>query len=90
MRKREFAKVVAEKTGLSLAKANDLVAIVFEEIGVALINGDEVIIGGFGKFYAKKMPERTWKNLKTGGSVLVPSMSYPRFRYSPIFKDLLV
>ena len=62
MNKWEMADRLAVGTGLNKAEARDAVDGVFEAIGEALANGDEVRIAGFGTFSVKSRPARTGRN----------------------------
>ena len=53
MNKREMADRLAVGTGLDTAAARDAVDGVFEAIGEALANGDDVRIAAFGTFSVK-------------------------------------
>lgn len=50
MNRKEFVKEVSKRKGLSQIRAYISVNAVMDTIRVALLNGDEVEIGGFGTF----------------------------------------
>jgi integration host factor subunit beta len=52
----------------------------FEEIAVALSNGDRVELRGFGAFSVKKREARIGRNPRTGESVPVPEKHVPFFK----------
>ena len=59
MNKGQMADRLAARTGLNEAAARDAVDGVFETIGEALANGEEVRIAGFGSFGTRSRPART-------------------------------
>lgn len=54
---------------------NDFVRVMIE----ALARGDEVRLQGFGTFCVKETQEHTYQDKKTGETVSIPSIKYPRF-----------
>ena len=50
MNRKEFVKEVSKRKGLSKTRAYRSVNAVMDTIRMALLNGDEVEIGGFGTF----------------------------------------
>ncbi len=85
--KRNLAESVAEQTGLSLNKANQVVTTVFNTVAEAMKNGDTVEILGFGKFYKKEVSARTAMNLATKEKIQVPAHGAPAFKASKGLKD---
>ena len=59
MNKGQMADRLAARTGLNKAAARDAVDGVFETIGEALANGEEVRIAGFGSFGTRSRPARS-------------------------------
>ena len=57
-----------------------IVSSLFEEIAVALSNGDRVELRGFGAFSVKKREARMGRNPRTGESVPVPEKHVPFFK----------
>jgi integration host factor subunit beta len=57
-----------------------IVSSLFEEIAVALSNGDRVELRGFGAFSVKKREARIGRNPRTGESVPVPEKHVPFFK----------
>lgn len=67
----EIADNLIQKLDLTKREAKDLVESFFEEIRVALENGDEVKLSGFGNFQSRDKKSRPGRNPKTGESVAV-------------------
>ena len=62
MKKSDIAGRVADRIGLSQSAAGNAVEAVFEAVGEALANGEEVRIAGFGTFGTRNRPARTGRN----------------------------
>lgn len=67
----ELADSLIEKHNLNKRDAKALVESFFEEIRVALENGKEVKLSGFGNFELRDKASRPGRNPKTGESVPV-------------------
>ncbi len=89
MNKTELVRVVADKTGVTLAAAGDAVNAVFEAVTDALVNGEEVAILGFGTFKVNERAARTARNPQTGAMVEVEASKAPAFKASKALKDKL-
>ena len=63
--------------GLNKAAARDVVDGVFEVIGEAPANGDEVRIAGFGTFSVKRRPGRTGRHSRTDEAISVSASKSP-------------
>ena len=57
--------------GLNLREAKAIVEIFFEEIRLALENGEEVKLSGFGNFLLRDKKSRPGRNPKTGEDVII-------------------
>ena len=64
---------------------------VFETIGEALANGEEVRIAGFGSFGHQEPagPYRTGRNPRTGEPVSISASKSPSFKAGTTLKDSL-
>ena len=69
MKKSDTAGRVADRIGLSRSAAGNAVDAVFEPVGEALVDGEEVMIGGFGTFTTKSRPARIGRSPRTGESL---------------------
>ena len=87
MVKREFIDVVAEKTGMSKKAAGESVNAVLETLTETLAKGETIQFPGFGTFYVADVPERTTRNPRTGGEVVVPAHKAPKFKFGKGVKD---
>ena len=80
MDKADAGDRLAGRLGLSKAVAKDAVDGVFEAIGEALTNGEEVQIAGFGTFGARNRTARTGRNPQTGEVLSIPASKTPSFK----------
>ena len=80
MNRTELGERLAVRTGMTKAAAKDAVDGMFEVIGEALANGEDVRILGFGTFATRERPARTARNPRTGENVSVPASTVPVFK----------
>ena len=79
MNKMELVQQAAEKLGLPLQEVRNSLDVFLGVIGSELKKGGEVTITDFGRFYTKKMPQRTVK-LPDGRSSVVLERENVKFR----------
>ena len=87
MNKAEIGDHLAGRLGLSKAVAKDAVDGVFEAIGEALTNGEEVRLAGFGTFAARSRAARTGRNPQTGEVLSIPASKTPSFKAGKALRD---
>ena len=80
MVKSELIEKLAERTGITLFKAEELVDLLFGTITETLCQGGRVEIRGFGAFSVKDYKSYTGRNPKTGDEVHVPAKKLPVWR----------
>jgi DNA-binding protein HU-beta len=85
----ELTSAVSAKTGLSKTDAEAIVRQVFDEIAIALKNGEEVKIANFGSFEKKVRAARTGRNPITGETISIPATNQVGFKASKHLKDSL-
>ena len=85
MNKSQIADRLAGRMGVS----KPAVDAVFETIGEALAEHEEVRIAGFGMFATKHRPARTSRNPRTGETVSIPALAAPAFRAGKALKDAM-
>jgi DNA-binding protein HU-beta len=71
---------VAEMNDLSKADAENAVLAVFDTIKGALLEGNDVQVHGFGKFFVKDVPARQAHNPKTGEKIQVEATKKMGFK----------
>ena len=67
--KAELAEILFERVGLNKSEAKEMVEAFFEEIRLALEQGENVKISGFGNFELRTKSERPGRNPKTGEEI---------------------
>jgi nucleoid DNA-binding protein len=80
MRKSEIVRLIADKTGLTQVKAEDVVDVIFDEIKATLSQGEEVILRRFGTFSVRAKQARQGRNPKTGEPSEISARHVVRFR----------
>lgn|SRR5574340_868600 len=87
--KAELADMLFEKVGLNKREAKDMVESFFEEVRVALENGDGVKLSGFGNFELRNKPQRPGRNPKTGEEIPITARRVVTFHASQKLKVLV-
>lgn len=93
MTKDEFAAKLAGNTGLTKAKAGEVIDAVFATdsgrgiIAVELDAGRDFTVTGFGTFGTRFRKARMGRNPQTGAAIQIPSMTVPTFRAGKGLKD---
>ena len=80
MVKSELVVKLAERAGITMFKAEELVDLFFNNISSALAKGGRVEIRGFGAFSVKEYKSYVGRNPKTGSEVKVPPKKLPVWR----------
>lgn len=78
--KADMAEMLYEELGLNKREAKELVEIFFEEIRVALENGSNVKLSGFGNFILRDKSQRPGRNPKTGEEIPISARRVVTFR----------
>ena len=89
MNNSDLAEAIATDHDLSKTDARKIVDAVFEAIGNAAANGDEVSLNGFGKFKVKDSPEREGRNPATGEAITIKASKKLTFTVAKAVKDKL-
>jgi nucleoid DNA-binding protein len=87
MRKADIARRIAEATGLTQVKAEDVVDAILDEIKCTLQQGDAVILRRFGSFEGRDKGVRLGRNPKTGQAATISARRVVRFKSGTPFKD---
>ena len=86
MTKTGLAAAIAEKSGLSRKDATNALAAFTDVVTAALLNGEKIIITGFGSFEVAERAERQGRNPKTGETMLIQASKSPKFRAGKALK----
>ena len=95
MNKAELVEKVAERTGVSVRDARNLVDAIFDPdpkiglIAAELVAGEKVAISGFGTFEARGRKARSGRNPHTGESLDIPATRAPAFKAGKPLKESL-
>ena len=82
MERGEVARRVAARTGLDQLASLAAVDMVFEVVGEALAQGEDVTIVGFGRFTTRRRMARSGRNPRTGEVLEIPEATVPAFKAS--------
>jgi integration host factor subunit beta len=82
-------KIADENPNLFHRDIERLVALVFDEISLALVRGDRVELRGFGAFSVKHRPSRVGRNPRTGDPVPIEEKFSPFFKPGKELRDRL-
>jgi len=80
MRKPELVAAIAEKTGMSRQKSDELLTTILDEITNALVTEKRVNLVGFGSFTQKQRRARAGINPRTGEAVQIAASNTVRFK----------
>jgi integration host factor subunit alpha len=78
--KADIAEHLFNELGISKRDAKELVEAFFEDIRLALENGEQVKISGFGNFELRLKNERPGRNPKTGMDIPITARRVVTFR----------
>lgn len=84
MTKADLVEQVADAIGPGITKKDCALVVdgFLNAVKLALANGENIEIRGFGTFKVRKRKTRTARNPRTGDAVQVPSRSVPVFKPS--------
>lgn len=83
----EMIENLIEKCGLDKREARQLIELFFEEIRLALEQGEEVKLSGFGNFSVRDKKARPSRNPKTGEDVAVTARRVVAFKAGQKLRD---
>ncbi|MFZ1567418.1 MAG: integration host factor subunit alpha [Thiolinea sp.] len=78
--KADMVEHLYEELGLNKREAKDLVEMFFEEVRLALGQGQNVKLSGFGNFVLRDKTQRPGRNPKTGEDIPVDARRVVTFR----------
>ncbi len=78
--KASLAEMLFDEIGLNKREAKEFVEQFFEEVRVALENGEDVKLSGFGNFILRSKSERPGRNPKTGEEIPISARRVVTFR----------
>ena len=78
--KAEMAEHLFDELGLNKREAKDIVELFFEQVRVALEEGEQVKLSGFGNFDLREKKQRPGRNPKTGEEIPITARRVVTFR----------
>ncbi|MBN2569972.1 MAG: integration host factor subunit alpha [Deltaproteobacteria bacterium] len=85
--KAEIIQSIQNQIGFPQSKSSDILESFLGIMKQSLMNGEDVMISGFGKFCVKKKNARQVRNFKTGESITLEPRKVVTFRCSSRLKD---
>ncbi len=89
MNKAQLIEKIASEGHWSKAETEKMLDFTIENIKKAIKKGDDVKLVGFGTFLKAKRKARLGRNPRTGKTIKIPAMSYPKFRPGAEFKSMV-
>ncbi len=89
MRKPELAAAIAEETGLSRDKANEVITAFADQVTAAAARGDDVTLIGFGTFNVRERAARAGRNPQTGAEIQIAASRTVGFKAGKTLKDAI-
>lgn len=86
MTKTGLAAAMAEKSGLSKKDAVNALTAFTDVVTSTLVNGEKIIITGFGSFEVTERAERQGRNPQTGETMLIQASKSPKFKAGKALK----
>ena len=80
MNKAELVNSLAERTGLTKTKSNEVVDTLVSVISETWKDGDKVTLVGFGTFTTTQRDARKGRNPKTGETLEIPAKRVAKFK----------
>ena len=87
MNKSELIEKLAERTGLNVMQAEEIVNLIYRKMRETLVKGGRIEIRGFGSFVVKEYEAYQGRNPKTGQKIDVPPKKLPFFKVGKELKE---
>lgn len=87
MNKKELVAAIADKTEMTKTNAEAVLTAITEVIIEGLTKGEEITLGGLGKFSVKERAARTGRNPQTGATIEIPASKGVGFKAAKAVKD---
>jgi integration host factor subunit alpha len=84
--KADIAKKIADDCGFMKGEAAEIVEKILDIIKNSLIQGEDVMISGFGKWTVKSKKPRRGRNPQTGAKLILDGRNAVTWKYSPVLK----
>lgn len=87
MNKSELIEKLAERTGLNVVQAEEVVNLIYRKMRDTMVSGGRIEIRGFGSFVVKEYEAYQGRNPKTGDKIAVPPKKLPFFKVGKELKE---
>lgn len=87
MNKSELIERLAERSGLNIMQAEEIVNLIYRKMRDTLVSGGRIEIRGFGSFVVKEYEAYQGRNPKTGEKISVPPKKLPFFKVGKELKE---
>ena len=84
--KADIAAKIADDCGFLKGEALEIVDKILDTIKNSLIQGEDVLISGFGKWTVKEKKPRRGRNPQTGAKIILDARNVITWKYSPVLK----
>jgi integration host factor subunit alpha len=85
--KENLVETVRDRCEFTVKDSRKIVDKLLGIIKDTLVNGEDVLVSGFGKFYVKDKSERRGRNPATGDDLMLGSRRVVRFKCSGVLRD---
>ena len=87
MNKSELIERLAQRSGLNVIQAEEIVNLIYKKMRDTMMNGGRIEIRGFGSFVVKEYQAYQGRNPKTGEKISVPPKKLPFFKVGKELKE---
>ena len=84
--KADIVQKIADDCGFSKGESSEIVEKLLNTIKGCLIQGEDVMISGFGKWSVKEKNSRRGRNPQTGAELILDARKVITWKYSPVLK----
>lgn len=84
--KADIATKIADDCGFMKGEATEIVEKILDLVKGSLIQGEDVMISGFGKWTVKQKKSRRGRNPQTGAELILDARKVITWKYSPVLK----
>ncbi len=89
MNKKDLVEIVSDKRNITKKEAEVYVDTIFDTITTSMVEGDKVLISGFGTFKVNNRKERKGVSPKTQKEMIIPASNTVSFKPSNRLKDAM-
>ncbi len=84
--KADIVQKIADDCGFSKGESAEIVEKLLDIIKTSFIQGEDVMISGFGKWSVKQKNARRGRNPQTGETLILDARKVITWKYSPVLK----